>query len=312
MTPIQHHNKAKEFFLYLGSAIALYGSAISLLNLLFNVINARFPDALAYGVDPYSSSLRIAIATLVILFPLYLVIVHYLNVDLARNPEKKNLGIRKWLIYLALFFASVAIVTDLVVLINTFLGGEITIRFIWKVLAVLVVAAGVFGYYFYDLRSVWQEKRKNAKIISIAASLFVALSIVFAFTVVGSPMTQRLIRIDDQKASDLAQIQSQVVNYWLQKGKLPETLESLNDPISGFAAPTDPESSLGKTYMYDMQETTSFELCADFNLPSSTKNAAALYPGSPSRGIDDNWQHGAGHVCFTRTIDPELYPIIKK
>jgi hypothetical protein len=29
-------------------------------------------------------------------------------------------------------------------------------------------------------------------------------------------------------------------------------------------------------------------------------------------GIDENWQHEAGATCFTRTIDPERYPVFEK
>ncbi len=315
-----HHSTAKEFFLYLGSAVALYASAISLLNLLFDVINAHFPDALDYGFDPFSSSIRLAIATLVILFPLYLVLMRVINTAFAKSDS----AIRKWLTYVTLFLAGVAVVTDLVVLINTFLGGEVTARFIWKVIAVLVVALAVFGYYYYDLKNIWQANRTRARIIAIAASLFVIASVVLAFMVVGSPKTQRLMRIDNQKTSDLQQIQWQVINYWQQKGKLPESLALLNDPISSFMLPEDPESNLGKMYTYKTTGKTSFEICADFNLPTPTTGTPITGGAKPlggvaydtsypsMRGIDENWEHSAGVQCFDRTIDPELYPVVKK
>lgn len=317
------HSSVRDFFLYLGSAIALYVSAVSLLNLLFDVINAHFPDVLDYGFDPSSSSLRVAIATLVILFPLYIVLMRVLNNDLAKHKEKRDSSVRKWLTYVTLFLAGVAIVVDLVVLINTFLGGEVTARFIWKVLAVLVVAKSIFIYYFYDLRNYWQTNRTRARIVSVIAAVFVLASIIFAFTVVGSPKTQRLQRIDAEKVSDLQQIQWQIISYWQQKGKLPEGLDALADPISGFVLPKDPETNLGKAYTYAVTEKRTFEICADFNLPTP-KTGVPIKGGMslPSMsvevdtmyrpGMDENWEHAADVFCFKRTIDPELYPVIKK
>lgn len=321
-TPRKTHSSVREFFLYLGSAVALYASAVSLLNLLFDVINAHFPDALDYGFDPYSASLRLAIATLVILFPIYIVLMRILNAELAKHPARRDAPVRKWLTYATLFIAGIAIVVDLVVLINTFLGGEVTVRFMFKVIAVFAVAGGIFSYYFYDLRNYWNENRSRAKIVSLVASLFVLASLVMAFIVVGSPKTQRLYRIDSQKTSDLQSIQWQIINYWQQKGKLPESLGVLNDPISSFMIPEDPEVALGKSYMYAVTEKRTFELCADFNLPTPTTGTpitggkplggVAYDTSYPTRGIDENWEHGAGVHCFKRTIDPELYPVMDR
>ena len=39
--------------------IALYASAVSLLNLLFEIINASFPDALNFSYDNFSSRMRL-------------------------------------------------------------------------------------------------------------------------------------------------------------------------------------------------------------------------------------------------------------
>lgn len=317
---IKQKTSAKDFFLHLASAVTLYVSAVSLLNLLFDVINVRFPDALEYGFDPYSSSLRLAIATLVIVFPVYIVLMHFLNTEIVAVPARRDAPIRKWLTYATLFLASTAIIVDLVVLINTFLGGEVTVRFIWKVLSVLVVAGGVFGYYFYDLRSFWHENRRLAKLVSVIASFFVTGALACAFIVVGTPANQRLIRIDNQKISDLQSVQWQIINYWQQKKRLPKSLDNLNDPISGFMVPHDPESGLGKEYTYSTTAKLSFEICANFNLPTPktgtpTKDGVGM-PASVLEmdtmyrpGIDENWEHGSGTHCFKRTIDPELYPV---
>jgi len=86
----------KDFFLQLGVMTALYVSAISLINLLFQTIDYAFPDALAYYGDPYSSGIRIAIASLVIIFPLFIFLSRMNSKDFAIWPEKRELPVRRW------------------------------------------------------------------------------------------------------------------------------------------------------------------------------------------------------------------------
>src|SRR3989344_3916649 len=146
----------KDFFLNLAVVVTLYTSVITFLTLLFEIIDRVYPDALSqgyYSYGYYSSGIRFAIASLVIMFPLCLVISHLNNRQAQIVPEKKKLAIRRWLSYLTLFLATLAMAIDLITLINTFLGGEITARFTLKVLAVFLVSAIIFIYYMYDLRT---------------------------------------------------------------------------------------------------------------------------------------------------------------
>jgi uncharacterized membrane protein YraQ (UPF0718 family) len=60
--------------------------------------------------------------------------------------------VRRWLTYLTLFLASTALVCDTITLVYHLLGGEITLRFLLKVLVVAAIAGAIFGYYLSDLR----------------------------------------------------------------------------------------------------------------------------------------------------------------
>src|SRR3989338_5261695 len=200
----------KDFFVFIGAMAALYASAVSLINLLFEIINASFPDALNLSHDNFSSGMRWSIASLIIVFPVYIL--------------KKNLGVRKWLVYLTLFVAGVAIITDLILLINTFLGGEITARFAFKILAVLVVAGTVFTYYLYDLKRDVGRKSSKMKLLAWVVSFAVLASIVGGFFIMGSPFTLRMKRFDERRVNDLQNIQYQIVNFYQRKGNLPNSL----------------------------------------------------------------------------------------
>lgn len=146
----------KDVFLHLATMLALYFSAGSFITLIFQYINIYFPDVLegsgSYYLQSAHTSIRWSIAVLIVVFPVYLLISRYMNRIYERQPEKRNMRTRKWLIYLTLFAAAVIIVGDIVTLVYKLLGGELTIRFVLKVLTLLFVSGSVFYYYFSDLR----------------------------------------------------------------------------------------------------------------------------------------------------------------
>lgn len=145
----------KDVFMHLLAIISLYVSAGSFVALIFQYVNIAFPDPLREG-DYYLrsaySAIRWAIATLVVVFPVYAVTSWLLQKGYAQNPTLRNLRIRKWLIYFTLFAAALFIIGDLIALIYNFLQGELTARFFLKVLTVFFVAGSVFWYYFMDIR----------------------------------------------------------------------------------------------------------------------------------------------------------------
>ncbi len=314
---MQPKTTAKDFFLYLSSFAALYASAISLISLLFTIINRAFPDDLNYyyfSYDPYTAGMRIAIATLVVIFPVYLFLAAYLNRYLRANPDRKDISVRKWLTYLTIFVTSVTLITDLIVLVNTFLGGEITSRFTLKVAAVILVAGSVLWYYLYDLKKSFAPEMPNrTKFIVSIASTVVLASLIAGFAFIGSPMKARAVKFDNMRINDLQTIQSQLIySHWQQKAALPDSLEDLTDSISGFSTPKDPETDAD--YEYVKTGRLSFKLCATFNLPTEvvdrgTKATSAIYP---TISENENWMHEAGNFCFERTIDPELYRPFEK
>lgn len=316
MDSVKPKTTQKDFFLWVATIVALYISAVSFLALLFEYIDVLFANPLTTYVDPFSSSIRLAIASLIIIFPLYIYLTRLLNEDIRKNPEKKEVGIRKWLIFLTLFGAGATIIIDLIVLINTFLGGQVlTTAFIFKVLAILVVIGGVFMYYLKDLKGVWEEKKQMSQTIGVVVVGAVLASVVGGFFIIGSPTTQRLTRIDQQKVQDLSNIQWQIVNFYQQKERLPKSLSELEDPIIGFIVPKDAQNA-GDSYGYNLGEGTSFELCAVFNKESTgyaTNNSIARPISVGGYGLEnENWMHGEGETCFERTIDPDKFPPLKR
>lgn len=306
---------AKDFFLHIAVIALLYTGTVALLNILFRVINVAFPQVTQYGYFG-SASISLPVATLVVVFPLFLFLANILHKGYAEDPSRKEYPVRKWLIYITLFLAGVVLASDFVVLIYYFLDGqELTTAFLLKILSVLVVTGAIFGYYLDDLKDRLTDTRRN--IWRVVAAILVIGSIIAGFSVLGTPQSQRMLRYDSQKVSDLQNIQWQIVNYWQQKGVLPTALTQLEDPISGFMVPMDPQTQT--PYEYKKTGTLAFDLCAEFNKPTQAMNnpmarmayTEPAYPQPMGKigGTVDSWQHEAGQECFSRTIDPELYPV---
>ncbi len=303
---MQSKTTAKDFFLYLAVFVGLYASTISFLTLSFAIIEKIFPLTGEYYLGQ-DDTIRNSIAILVIFLSSFIYISYLVNKDLKNNPGKKELWVRKWLIYFTLFIAGITVAIDLVTLIQRFLSADdMTLRFILKVILVLLVAVSVFKYYLYDLRRDASEFKKPAKIFIWSVGIISLASIVYGIILVGSPALQRARNMDQERVNDLSGIQSQIVSLWQVKGIIPSALSDLNDPISGYTVPKDPKD--GTDYEYKKLTSNSFELCATFETDSSAQNNPMMtQPMYYPQGMNENWQHTSGNICFDRTIDPTIY-----
>lgn len=307
MNPTIIKTTPKDFFLHLAAIVALYVGAGALINLAFSIINYCFPDALANYF--YSGSVAWPISMLIVLIPILYVVEWLIKKDIRLMPEKGDLWIRRWRIYLTLFLTGAVLAGDLIVLINTYLSGEISTRFIYKFSAILLVLGVTFAYYILEKANKSLQTKTMLSYVGIA---LVLMAIIGGFLVVGSPTKQRNLRFDNQRVSDLQNIQYQIVNYWQQKSRLPTKLDELKDPLYGTVVPVDPKSA--EQYVYSVKNNLSFELCTTFALPYQDIKGRGGYIDSSYPvigGLDENWKHEAGRICFTRTIDPEKYPPFK-
>jgi len=307
----QSKTTAKDFFLYLGVMIGLYVSSISFLVLLFQITNKLLPLPAEY-TGGTSSGIRISISILFIFFLAFLYLSYLTMKDLKANPEKKDMWIRKWMIFLTLFVAGLTIAIDLSTLIYRFLGAEdLTVRFFLKVFFVLAVVGFIFKSSLSDLKRMSFELTNKIKIANGIVGFVVFAVIIYGVIQNGSPITLRAQQMDTQRVNDLMNIQSQIVyTQWENKGTVPTSLDALNDPISNFMTPKDPETA--QSYEYRMISTSSFELCATFKTNSSSTDQTTSVPTYSGNTINENWQHDVGRVCFDRTIDPKLYPVNPK
>tara|TARA_Y100000310_G_scaffold334848_1_gene415524 strand:+ start:111 stop:1040 length:930 start_codon:yes stop_codon:yes gene_type:complete len=298
----------KHVFLHFFAIIMLYIATGNFLTLIFQYINLTIPDPLV-TIDFFSESrsidmIRYAIASILIVFPLFILTSWFLNKKYLRNPEIREMNLRKWLIYFTLFVAALIIVGSLIRIILVFLEGEATLKFILKALSVLIVSGVIFGYYLHDVKRNQPSKKVKGFVWTII--VIVAITTISGFFFIGSPTTERLRKFDQERINNLQYIQDQIIFYYQSKEELPQTLSDLEDEISGYSNPEDPKT--GQNYQYSVKDDLTFELCANFSLDGED------YPTrySPSHEIqkptDQTWNHERGETCFERTIDPELYP----
>ncbi len=333
--------KAIDVFMYLGIGITLVTSVWYLLEIIFVAIERKFPDVLgAYTyVDIYSSDVRMAIATLVVVYPLYVILSWYVAKDIAKFLYKRDLTIRKIIIYTTLFVTVCTLIGTLVSIIYTYLGGELSVRFTLKALSVFVVALAVFGYYFYSLRRDYAQPSHVPMITTVLATVSVIAALVWSILIIGSPSEMRAKRIDGTRLSDISRIQQEVFNHFQTTEKLPTSLVELNDAFQGYAVPVDPVTQMSYTYnvvqqpVVSMNYTTNkkeltkngiFELCANFETVREYDARGQTYPvkGGMGGGVDilysvtnyyyegdqsPFWNHGIGETCFKRIISSDMY-----
>jgi hypothetical protein len=302
----------KDVFLHIFTIIALYVSVISLLGLIFQLINIYLPDPLEYGTGYFSTrTIRWPLAVSTVMFPLYLLANSFLQKEIVKFPEKRELKTRKWLIYLTLFITVLVIAGDLISLIFRYLEGELTLRFFLKVMVVLFTAALVFLYYGWNVKKEIPASKNKTMNIFVKSAVFLTFAfIVFGYFVAGSPQAERLRRFDEKRIVDLQQIQFQIVEFWRAKKKLPSSLEELRNEILGFIPPKDPET--GESYEYRIISELSFELCANFKTSNVKESGRIAVPTFPDNLRRDLWLHDIGRVCFERKIDSEFYPPYQK
>ncbi len=156
------YTSAREAFLYLLLFLTLYISAWSFGTIVFQFINRWFPDAvqLDYIYESTASALRMGTSSLIVAFPLFLWISSILAKSIKQDSDKRNSKVRKWLTYITLFAAAGIIIGDTISIVFTFLQGDLTLRFVLKVLTIGAISGSIFGWYLWDLRGTEEEGKK--------------------------------------------------------------------------------------------------------------------------------------------------------
>jgi hypothetical protein len=291
---------AREAFTHLLSFAAFYASAIAVVTLLFLFIDGHFHDP-AVSRPPVAralSAIRWSLAYLIVSFPAYLWMSRALLREMRAHPERSWSGTRRWLTYLTLFLASIAVGVDVVTAVFHLLEGELTVRFVLKVLVVLLVAGMALAYYLLSLRMPAEKAgttRMHRTFAGIASGV-VLITLVWGFVVTGSPGTARLHKFDERRVEDLRTIKSEIEILCLGQSRhksaqervlvrpLPTTLEELAASAEQ-RRPEIRDRETGEPYEYEVLDESRYRVCATFNFARDEEYQPV-------------WNHPAGRHCF--------------
>lgn len=282
---------ALDAFLNLFALISLGWMSFSFGAVLFEIIGKFFSPPNVNAYNSFSQAgLKFAIASVIIITPIFLVVIGSLHKNYKTNNLNFRSGIHRWLTYLMLLISALTVIGRLVYQLFRFLDGDFTLAVILRSLVILIIAGGIFGYYFYDLRRRDYSNRSLISIIFFYAVIVLTLgSVVGGFMVIDSPQKARDINFDRQRVNNLSQI-----NDFLQMEAENNKILPENISAAKYSRLVDPETN--KPFEYRRISTTTYEICAVFAL--STKDLNQDFYGT-----DDWYYHDAGRQCFTKSAN---------
>ena len=291
--------RPREAFLYVMMFMAQFVSAFTLGAVLFGLIDLALPDPAGMLPEAIREQLRLSVAALVVASPLFAFVTRVIRRGVEAQPSSRGSRIRLQLTYLTLFVASCVLVGAVTALVYSFLGGELTGRFVLKCLTVTAIAGGAFGYHVRDLQQAERDPqearapRRRDPLPAIGAAA-VASAVVAGLVALGSPANQRLERLDARRAHDLDAISHAVDRYEATHERLPATLDELQRNSDVQVAITDPVTR--EPYGYKAGEGTAYELCATFERSTGERQFRHGRPFS---------RHEAGRHCFPLRAEPD-------
>ena len=128
--------RPREAFLYVVMFLALFVSAFNLGAVLFRLIDLALPDPAGMPPEVIRELLRFSVSALVVASPVFAFVTRVIRRGVEAQPSARGSRIRVQLTYLTLFVASCVLVGAVTALVYSFLGGQLTARFVLKSLTV--------------------------------------------------------------------------------------------------------------------------------------------------------------------------------
>ncbi len=290
---------ARDTFFHLLSFVSLISTVTALITLFFQYLDRVLPDAAYetyYSSDDFSG-IRWSMAVVLVSFPLLAWMARLLTREYAAHPEKLGSAARRWITYLILFISACTLIGDLITLLFYLLDGELTLRFVLKVLVVLVLCGLPFLYFLRSMRLTAETYATSGihKAFLGAGAAIVVVAFVWGLLIVGTPAYGRQQRFDALRLTGIRTMVSTIDNI-TRGGKydvasselpivpLPKTVAEIQERGSIDRVITlDPETS--EPYEYRVTGASTYEICATFSLPLDEK-------------IDEYWNHPAGRHCY--------------
>lgn len=292
---------AKYTFLYLLSLIALIFLGISIGIVIFDIINQLVFDPLSSRYYNNTEALKFAISAIFISAPVYFLSLRQITKGLRKKELTLSSPIRKWLSYLIILISAVIILGVFVAILQSFLLGDLSLKFALKSITVFLISSLVFSYYFYDIKKE-SENKKDLKnnVFFVLAVILVLGTFISSWFFVESPRESRMRKIDNLTLDNINSLQSLVNDYYFENEKLPESIDNLKD-LNYFNESIFFNPELNEEIELKIVSDSSFELCTHFNLSSDRDIKGNIID---SRNMyNSRMKHQAGYNC----VKGELY-----
>ncbi len=145
-------------------------------------------------------------------------------------------------------------------------------------------------------------------LVGASVSVVVLATVIGSFFITGSPTTERIRRLDQQRVNDLQSLNNAINSFTEQNQKtLPSSLEELSkQPNFYVSSIVDPMTRF--PYVYRILTPESYELCAKFESDTSQRSSSqAKVLSLPENRF---WQHAIGETCFSFKVPvPQPLPL---
>jgi hypothetical protein len=187
--------------------------------------------------------------------------------------------------------------------INSFLDGDLTLKFILKSITAIGISASIFTFFLYDIKreNVKGNKDNVVKAYFYGSLVFVLAVFIASLFFVESPSATRDRKIDEQIINNFSSLEYAINDYYNQFNKMPVSLMEVKEESKSILRDEDlrdPESK--ELFEYKVTGETSFELCANFRT-SNKDNDNARY-----RYMPENNLHDSGYQCLERKIKSDI------
>lgn len=287
---------AIEAFYHLSLFTCMYVSAVSLILMLFHLIDLTLVDPTEDTWKERFShgSIRSSISVLVVFFPLYLFLVWQIGRKVSALQLVSGGVVERWLTYLTLFIIAMTILIDGSTLIYMFLEGGLSARFLLKALSLLIVVGGGFVFLWLGTFQ-WNTTRPTVqtewirRLMLVGSIALVVATVVWAGVTIDSPQTLWRKGLDSERIDDLQYIATAIGRHYEDHGQLPADLETLDLNEDRLI---DPES--GAPYAYQILGEREYQLQAEFSLAQELDDYDYYTRSS--------WEHPAGVHTFVLEV----------
>ncbi len=293
----QENNTAKFAFYYMLSLIALIFTALAAGMIVFQIINKNIVDVIVQRASDFSPhQLKFAISALIISAPIFYATTWQIYKNLFSGAFDKDSGVRKWLTYLVILVSSVVMLGWLIAIVNNFLDGELTVKFILKAATAIGIAAAIFTFYYYDIKrdKVAGKKDKIIQFYFYASLAAVIIVFIAGLFIMESPQKTRDRKMDNAVLENFEDIDRAIGTYYSDNEKLPDSLEEIKTEFSYISDEDLENSATGERYTYQIKGANIYELCATFRTSNKDDEDYDDYR--------DRWPHGAGYQCLSQRV----------